>query len=65
MVIMEEELIKKFARCVARVLDINEAERIAEDYEMKGFKTYIIKRKQGSVALYEIWVEEKPRIFEG
>jgi len=51
-------------RCVGRTTDLAEAEKIAETYELRGFKTEIVKKKQGSAFFYEVWVEEKKDIFE-
>jgi hypothetical protein len=43
-------------RLVATTQSIEEAERIAEQYEMQGFETRIIKRKQGNLSVYEVWI---------
>ena len=50
-------------RLVARTQSIEEANRIAEQYEMKGFETQIVKRMQGTIAIYEVWIAKKPDIF--
>ncbi|MDD5340548.1 MAG: hypothetical protein PHV13_04855 [Candidatus ainarchaeum sp.] len=43
-------------RLVATVQSIEEAERLAEQYEMQGFETRIIKKKQGNLSVYEVWI---------
>ncbi len=40
---------------VGRTASIEEAEQISEQYQMRGFKTKVIKKKQGNLALYEVW----------
>lgn len=50
-------------RMVGRTTSLEEANRLAEQYGMQGFKTQIIKKKQGEIALYEVWVSKKPDIF--
>lgn len=55
---------KSTRRPVARTMNLTEAEKIAEAYEMKGFKTEIVRKKQGGITMYEVWVEKKPEIFE-
>ncbi len=50
-------------RLVARTQSIEEANRIAEEYEMKGFQTRISKKKEGNIALYEVWISKKPDVF--
>ena len=55
---------RRAMRPVARTMDLLEAERIAESFEMKGYKTEIVKKKQGNITLYEVWAEEKAEIFE-
>jgi hypothetical protein len=42
-------------RLVARTQGIEEANRIAEQYELEGYETRVIKKKQGALALYEVW----------
>ncbi len=51
-------------RLVARTMDLAEAERVAEAFEMKGYKTEILRKKQGGITMYEVWVEKKPEIFQ-
>ena len=55
---------KSTRRLVARTMNIEEAERMAEAFEMKGFKTEIVRKKQGGITMYEVWAEKKPEIFE-
>lgn len=43
-------------RCVARTQSIEEAQRVAESFEMQGYTTQIIEKKQGTLKLYEVWV---------
>ena len=42
-------------RLVARTQSIEEANRIAEQYEFQGYETQVIKKRQGALALYEVW----------
>jgi len=42
-------------RMVARTASIEEANQVCEQYQMRGFKTKIIKKKQGNLSLYEVW----------
>jgi hypothetical protein len=55
----------KHARIVARTQSLEEANKIAEHYQLQGFETQIIKKKQGSVALYEVYASKEPDIFQG
>lgn len=55
---------KRF-RLVARTQSIEEANRIAEQYEMKGFETQIVKKKQGTITIYEVWAAKEPEILTG
>ena len=50
-------------RLVARTQSIEEADRIAGQYEREGFETKIVKREQGTIAVFEVWVTKKPDIF--
>ncbi|MEW6748356.1 MAG: hypothetical protein AB1295_01465 [Candidatus Micrarchaeota archaeon] len=50
---------------VARTQSIEEAERVAQQYEMKGYTTTIIKRSQGGMNLYEVWAGKEPDIMSG
>jgi len=50
-------------RCVARTTNLEEANRIAEGYDEEGYETQIMKKKQGGMVLYEVWIGRKPEIF--
>jgi hypothetical protein len=50
-------------RMVARTQSIGEADRIAEQYSMQGFETRIVKRAQGTISIYEVWVAKPPQII--
>lgn len=50
-------------RLVARTQDLAEANRIAEQYEAQGFESEIIRKKQGSLSVFEVWVAKQPDIF--
>jgi len=52
-------------RLVARTQSLEEANRIAEQYEMKGFETQIVKKTQGTITVYEVWVAKEPEVFTG
>ena len=55
----------KQKRLVATTQNIEEASRIAEEYEMKGFQAEIKKKKQGGIALYEVWVSREHDVLTG
>jgi hypothetical protein len=42
-------------RLVARTQSIEEANRIAEQYESEGYETQVMKKRQGILAIYEVW----------
>ncbi len=50
-------------RLAATTQDINEANRISEQYAMQGFQTKIVKRMQANLALYEVWIGKSPDVF--
>ena len=50
-------------RCVGRTANLEEANRIAEQYEAQGFTTEIIKKKQAGLAMYEVWIGKEPEVF--
>ena len=52
-------------RCVGRTTNLEEANLIAERYEAEGYETEIIKKKQGSMSLYEVWIGKKADVFMG
>ncbi len=49
-------------RCVARTPDIAEADRLAEAYQLQGFDVEVVKRVQGGVSIYEVWISKEPDI---
>jgi hypothetical protein len=53
---------KRF-RMVARTQSMEEANRIAEQYAMQGFEAKIVKKAQGNLALYEVWIARSPDIL--
>jgi len=55
---------KRF-RLVARTASIEEAERIARQFEMQGFDTKIVRNTQASLSVYEVWIGKAPEIFSG
>jgi len=52
-------------KLVARTQSIEEAERIAQQYELKGYRTTIVKRSQAGMALYEVWAGKEADILTG
>lgn len=50
-------------RIVGRSTSLQEANLLAQQYEMRGFTTSIIKKKQGEITLYEVWAGKKPDIL--
>ena len=50
-------------RIAGRTQNLQEANNIAEIYRMQGYETRIIKKMQGSIALYEIWIGKVPDVF--
>ena len=47
-------------RLVARTQSIEEANKVAEQYEMQGYSSRIAKKSQGHISIYEVWVSKKP-----
>lgn len=43
-------------RLITRTQNIGEAERISRQYEMQGFKTKVMRKMQGAIVIYEVWV---------
>ena len=43
-------------RCVARTQSLEEANHVAESFEMQGYAVQIIEKKQVSLKLYEVWI---------
>ena len=50
-------------RMVARTKSIDEADRIAEQYESQGFDVRVIKRAQAGLAIYEVWITKTSEII--
>lgn len=50
-------------RCVARTQSIEEAAKVAEHYELQGFKTKILQKKEAGITLYEVWAGKEPDIL--
>ena len=42
-------------RLVATTQNLLEANKIAEDYELKGYKVRVIEQKQGIVSMYQVF----------
>ncbi|MBN1170227.1 hypothetical protein JXA56_04325 [Candidatus Micrarchaeota archaeon] len=42
-------------RLVATTQNLLEANKVAEDYEMNGFKVRIIENKQGTMSVYQVF----------
>ena len=55
----------KQGRMVARTQSIEEANTIAEQYQLKGYETFITKITQGGISLYEVWAIKEPDILTG
>jgi hypothetical protein len=52
-------------RMVGRTTNLEEANQLSEQYELRGFTTKIVKKKQGEISLYEVWAGKKPDILQG
>ena len=50
-------------RLIARAQSIEEADRIAKQYEIQGFESKIIRKKQGMIEYFEVWISRKPDIL--
>ncbi|MBU0531921.1 MAG: hypothetical protein ABH983_05935 [Candidatus Micrarchaeota archaeon] len=50
-------------RMIARTQSIEEANQVSEQYQMQGFQTKIIKKKQGNLALYEVWIGKSDHLI--
>lgn len=48
------------SRMVGQTTSLEDANRLAEQYEMQGFSVHIVKRKQGEISLYEVWASKTP-----
>ncbi|MBI2079840.1 hypothetical protein HYT84_03675 [Candidatus Micrarchaeota archaeon] len=55
----------KTGRCVRTTLSLQEANSIAERYEAEGYETKIMKKKQGALTAYEIWIFKEKEGFFG
>lgn len=55
---------RRSGRIVARTQSLEEADRIAEDYRLRGFDVHITRSGQGSVVLYEVWVSKEQDTFQ-
>ncbi|MBI5227238.1 hypothetical protein HY988_01500 [Candidatus Micrarchaeota archaeon] len=51
------------SRLVGRTQNISEAEQIAQQYEMQGFSTKIVKKGQMPTVIYEVWASKKKEGF--
>jgi len=56
---------QKGAICVGRTQSIEEANRIAEQYGLQGFETWITRKSQGGMTLFEVWASKEPQILTG
>ena len=52
-------------RLVARTQDIGEANQVAEQFRAQGFETKIVKKTQGALSIYEVWVAKEPDVLVG
>lgn len=43
-------------RCVANTLNIEEAHRIAEQYQAEGYETKIFEKKEAGLIMFEVWI---------
>jgi hypothetical protein len=50
-------------RCVGRTQSIEEAQRVAQRYEMEGFAAEIISKTRAGITVYEVWVSKAPDVF--
>jgi hypothetical protein len=46
----------KQLRLIATTRSLEEANRLAEQYELQGFDTRIVKKTQGGLSVYEVWI---------
>ncbi|MEW6035861.1 MAG: hypothetical protein AB1529_04570 [Candidatus Micrarchaeota archaeon] len=56
---------EKQAILLGRTQSIDEAERLAEQFRMQGYETWITKKAQGQLAIYEVWGSKEPEVFAG
>lgn len=52
-------------RLVAVTEVLQEAERLARQYEEGGYETQIVRRKRAEMVVYEVWVAKEPEVFMG
>ncbi|NYZ73935.1 hypothetical protein H0O00_02220 [Candidatus Micrarchaeota archaeon] len=52
-------------KCMGRTQNLLEAERIAQQYRMRGFEVRVNRKMQGSITIYEVWVAKEPDILSG
>ncbi|MBU0533141.1 hypothetical protein KKB44_06630 [Candidatus Micrarchaeota archaeon] len=53
----------KQAKLVARTQSIEEANKVAEQYQLQGYETFISKKMQGVIAIYEVWASKEADIL--
>lgn len=51
------------ARLVVRTQNMDEANRVSEQYIAQGYKSEIRKISQAGISIYEVWVTRKPDIM--
>lgn len=52
-------------RCVGRTQSIEEAQRMAQRYEMEGFTAEIVRKTRTGITVFEVWVSRAPDAFSG
>jgi len=50
-------------RCVGRTQSIEEAQRVAQRYEMEGFTAEIVRKTRAGMTVFEVWVSRAPDVF--
>ncbi|MFH0884198.1 MAG: hypothetical protein V1861_00630 [Candidatus Micrarchaeota archaeon] len=50
-------------RCVGRTQSIEEAQRVAQRYEMEGFVAEIVRKTRAGITIFEVWVSKAPDVF--
>ncbi len=56
---------EKQKRLVARTQSVEEAERIASQYEIQGFEASVVRKAQAGLTIYEVWISRQPDVFSG
>ena len=46
-------------KCIGHTVSIDEANRLAQQYQVQGFETKIFEKKEAGLILYEIWIFKK------